>query len=480
MWLYIPSASAPAGAGWNSASKSPAPAPSHLSFTWNGKPMRRRSWQHACRRAPFLLRLSGLTQGLCKAHCSAITFAGERAAEDRERSSGESPASPTPSPAESLARLILATCGPRVVTTLRRLHPWSSCSSRTSQECLPLAGLNESSLTWKPWVSALRRACSRRRKLALRIVGSGCSSSPTPRAKICGNHPGATDSLTGAVKMLWKTPHGFANTDAGGKTAGAAGEMVKQAVLWQTPNTCERGAETKDSKAKRPKTGGIDLQTEAAEWDLMLYTCSCGAESIRTTLDGPCPECGLIAGGNVTYLSPPSGPPAPHFGEMSLPRELWATPAARDHKSGQASDETLNKNARPLNEQACLSGLPAPPTPTDGDTSSQRGPDSRPLYQTPRVGPHGPPGQGARHGGQPKGKRLNPAFVEWLMGWPLGWATAEPSACGCSETASFLSRRRTHLSALLRRFGDAETRRSGRHRDAETQRGGREADDDER
>jgi len=267
---------------------------------------------------------------------------------------------------------------------------------------------------------------------------------------------------------------------------GCGTPLTMAAVLWQTPNTCERGAETKDSKAKRPKTGGIDLQTEAAEWDLMLYTCSCGAESIRTTLDGPCPECGLIAGGNVTYLSPPSGPPAPHFGEMSLPRELWATPAARDHKSGQASDETLNKNARPLNEQACLSGLPAPPTPTDGDTSSQRGPDSRPLWSTPRAAERQQENSRDAHIALSKQvastkRRLNPAFVEWLMGWPPGWSLpAERNGCGCSETASFLSRRRTHLSALLRRFGDAETRRSGRHRDAETQRGGREADDDER
>jgi hypothetical protein len=36
----------------------------------------------------------------------------------------------------------------------------------------------------------------------------------------------------------------------------------------------------------------------------------------------------------------------------------WGTPAARDWKSGDASQETLDKNARPLNELAMLAGWP--------------------------------------------------------------------------------------------------------------------------
>jgi hypothetical protein len=42
-------------------------------------------------------------------------------------------------------------------------------------------------------------------------------------------------------------------------------------------------------------------------------------------------------------------------------------------------------------------------------------------FQTPRAGAKGPAGEDATHGGQPRGKRLNPAFVEWLMGFPTGW-----------------------------------------------------------
>jgi hypothetical protein len=50
------------------------------------------------------------------------------------------------------------------------------------------------------------------------------------------------------------------------------------------------------------------------------------------------------------------------------------------------------------------------------------------MWQTPRTGAHGTPGEGKGHGGQPKGMRLNPLFVEWLMGLPLGWTGFAPVA----------------------------------------------------
>jgi hypothetical protein len=55
---------------------------------------------------------------------------------------------------------------------------------------------------------------------------------------------------------------------------------------------------------------------------------------------------------------------------------IWATPSARDWRSGKASPETMEKNARPLSEQV---------------------------------------------GGQ-----LNPTWVCWLMGWPLDWTGTGP------------------------------------------------------
>jgi len=57
-------------------------------------------------------------------------------------------------------------------------------------------------------------------------------------------------------------------------------------------------------------------------------------------------------------------------------KNLWPTPTARDWRSGKASPTTMSRNSRPLSE---------------------------------------------RVGGQ-----LNPMWVEWLMGWPVGWTDLKP------------------------------------------------------
>ena len=62
-----------------------------------------------------------------------------------------------------------------------------------------------------------------------------------------------------------------------------------------------------------------------------------------------------------------------------------ATPTARDWKSGKASEATMERNSRPLSEQI--------------------------------------------------GGSLNPTWVEWLMGWPLGWTDLKPLETGKSHCA---------------------------------------------
>ena len=46
-------------------------------------------------------------------------------------------------------------------------------------------------------------------------------------------------------------------------------------------------------------------------------------------------------------------------------------------------------------------------------------------------------------------RRLNPAFVEILMGWPPGHTIAEPRACGPAEMASWRSALQQQLCNLL-------------------------------
>lgn len=82
----------------------------------------------------------------------------------------------------------------------------------------------------------------------------------------------------------------------------------------------------------------------------------------------------------------------------------WPTPTARDHK-GAVNPESRDRMMGSLDEAAeWLWGSPEP---------------SRQALQ--ETGPESPGGSGLR---------LNPTFVEWLMGVPEGWTDSE-----CSETA---------------------------------------------
>ena len=83
--------------------------------------------------------------------------------------------------------------------------------------------------------------------------------------------------------------------------------------------------------------------------------------------------------------------------------KMLPTPTARDHKSGKASQETHARNARPLSETV-----------------------------------------GRDHGGG----RLNPCFVEWMMGLPPNWTAS--TGFDPAGMESFRRRWRSHLRRLLR------------------------------
>lgn len=149
---------------------------------------------------------------------------------------------------------------------------------------------------------------------------------------------------------------------------------------------------------------------------------------------------------------------------------VWPTPAARDWRSGEASDATMEKHARPLSEIAAnwntpncrdgdkwhnrsggrqqnLSGQtfnwPTPKSSMPGSRINSRGgkvleQEARSFRQapaTPKPGPESSPNAPTSP------RRLNPKFVEWLMGLPEGWTD-----CGCSAMALSRFKRRWLLS----------------------------------
>lgn len=80
----------------------------------------------------------------------------------------------------------------------------------------------------------------------------------------------------------------------------------------------------------------------------------------------------------------------------------WPTPAARDAKGANGPEHLAKERGHHdqlPNAVALWSGHPGPET-------SRGGPESSPSAPTSR--------------------RLNPAFVEWLMGWPEGWTLPTP------------------------------------------------------
>lgn len=143
----------------------------------------------------------------------------------------------------------------------------------------------------------------------------------------------------------------------------------------------------------------------------------------------------------------------------------WPTPAERDWRNGQASQDTMDHNARPLNEVAVnLWPTPSASVSQDGESPATWLKRREELKQkhingngagmplTIAASLHSHPAPTTSKDGHecsPKCRRLNPQFVEWLMGWPVEWSDAA-SGSGCLGMESYLSRQRTHLSALLR------------------------------
>lgn len=115
---------------------------------------------------------------------------------------------------------------------------------------------------------------------------------------------------------------------------------------------------------------------------------------------------------------------------------VWPTPAARDHKGENGADHLTNGTGRLHMDQlpnavAFLYSRPDLPTQSHGQPSS----NSRLTWRRLRrlvIASHGRAvwKRMAANGGK---RRLNPNFVEWLMGFPTGH-----SLCACSATGFFL------------------------------------------
>lgn len=199
-------------------------------------------------------------------------------------------------------------------------------------------------------------------------------------------------SLTGNTE--WPTPHGFSpdggrsngpseDSEQTGGHRGRADTLTSAARLWPTPKGSAAGPDF--AKVTRSSTG-ISLQTAVQMWPTPTEGDAKSSGSRNTATSKAHPGISLtdaVRGDSGTGRMPFATPTAaiaegraPQNSkgkrDLRLDASTWATPTSRDHKTGQ---------------------LP-----------TRDGGDSLPVQA---------------------GGSLNPMWVEWLQGFPLGWTEVE-------------------------------------------------------
>jgi hypothetical protein len=102
-------------------------------------------------------------------------------------------------------------------------------------------------------------------------------------------------------------------------------------------------------------------------------------------------------------------------------RQNWATPQARDHRTGGADRWENPERSRNLNDQvAHQHSFPSPGT-TGMSNGSGNCEKSNKLHEAGVITDDERKSMRAGNGGQ-----LNPDWVCWLMGWPISWTQLEP------------------------------------------------------
>ncbi len=191
---------------------------------------------------------------------------------------------------------------------------------------------------------------------------------------------------------------------------------------------------------------GASTRESSLRFDPALSSSRTSRRSVRgasTACSPTLPRSGSMRSGFVSERPTP-GLPTNESGSSS-----WPTP-----NTGESSNGHGRRGGRPRNGRqsgADLSALVKDwPTPgaCDWKAASCIGQRRRQLSEAILSFPHGPQDATTSKDGalsSPGARTLNPQFVEWLMGWPIG-----STDCGSSETASCPSKRRSPTDSCTR------------------------------
>jgi len=280
-------------------------------------------------------------------------------------------------------------------------------------------------MTFENWVTALRQVCSQRRKsVALTNANAssfwrtvkateptgGCLSSEKFKERMDAGMP---LSLRDQVKHLWPTV----------RVSSAKGPCQKEiennnpkcrlevsVVNWPTPTT-------QDFKKRGPNSSQKGLAETSVNW------------ATPNTMDHLPPR-SMEA---MQKMMGPGGARAGAKRPSNLREQInWATPNTLDHlpsRSPEAMDRLMGPNgqragrSRPSNLREQIMW----PTVTAQDSKNNAGPsqfvrNTKPLNVEAVCHSHPDP----KAIGTESQPVLNPQFVEWLMGWPIGWTEFAP------------------------------------------------------
>lgn len=344
MWIYVPSQFCPCA---------PVSADSTSALEWRSqmlaqsvllrsKPMRQQSWQRAWNKTPWIKRLFGRIYEPSMARRGVASWIASLRAIH---------ASPLALQASSSATKTQDTSGQMSFAWSEKLTHLCA-SSKTSQDIYDWDS-NKSTMTFEAWVTALRQACSLRRKSVHLINGNDCSSWPTARVS-SANTPCQSEIAKGDPRRRREV----------------------SVITWATPNTMDH------LPPRSPEAMERMLGPEGARAGRTRPS------NLREQIMWLTPRAQESAENQDTFLKRNGDRTDRCFGSLSAQAKVWPTVTTQDAKNN-AGPSQFRRNTKPLNVEACLHSLSSP--------------------------------QGRQGNGATSQKVLNPQFVEWLMGWPIGW-----------------------------------------------------------
>lgn len=374
-----------------------------------------KSWRRACRKAPWLLRLYGRMPRPSTARRGVESWiASLRESRVRETASPESESSKTTRVTSGLTR------GASFGTWDRSSSFWRTCQGSLfptgkEDEARLSAGYSES---WPKTGGMQNGACYRRPSVVPRTSESGSSFWPTANVPNGGRVMKAEDVQA-------------KGTTAKGKRQVPLEEVAK---LWPTPdaNVFQDGhdctPEEWDARRQRLKENaktpngngcGIPLAMAAQLW---RSPGACSPNSLRGV--GRDPNTRLAAGKQVNLQDQAS---------------FWATPRATDGEKG-GPNQSFSAGSTPLATMSCQFSPPDQMT-RSGEPSSNDSLSLLPRYRRwlySRVGVPWKEMPTDEEELRANPVQLNPWFVDWLQGWPIGWTDFAPVATEWSRFKQLL------------------------------------------